>query len=120
MNRYTSLRDRRKKRLRFKMSRIAKGKLRLVVNRTNQHMYAQIVDVENGATLAAASTLSKELKGKIKNGGNVEAAGLVGQLIAQKAKEKEISEVVFDRSGFLYHGRVKALAEGARENGLKI
>lgn len=80
-------------------------------------MYAQIIDDKQAKTLAAASTLSKEAQG-VKNGGNKAAAALVGKLIAEKAKALNISEVVFDRSGFLYHGRIKALADGARENGL--
>ena len=93
---------------------------RLAVFRSNNHMYAQILDKDNLNTIVAASTLSKDIKGTIKNGGNKEAAILVGKLVATKAKEKNIEEVVFDRSGFLYHGRVKALADSARENGLKF
>lgn len=80
-------------------------------------MYAQIIDDSQGKTLTAASTLSAEAR-EIKNGGNKAAATFVGKLIAEKAKKLNISEVVFDRSGFLYHGRIKALADSARENGL--
>jgi len=83
-------------------------------------MYAQLINDETGVTVAAASTLSPELKGKFANGGNIEAAKAVGELIAKVAQEKGIKQVVFDRAGYLYHGRVKALAEGAREAGLEF
>lgn len=92
---------------------------RLAVFKSNAHIYAQIIDDVQGVTLASASTLSGELS-DLKCGGNVEAARKVGALIAKKALEKEISQVVFDRGGFIYHGRIKALAESARENGLKF
>jgi len=91
---------------------------RLNVYRSSKHMYAQIIDDVKGVTLVAASTKDKELD--IKNGGNVEAAKLVGALIAKRAKEKGIEQVVFDRGGYIYHGRVKALAEAAREAGLEF
>lgn len=91
---------------------------RLNVFRSTKHMYAQLIDDEQGVTLAAASTLDKEFNGK--NGGNVEAAAKVGELIAKRAAEKGYKEVVFDRGGNLYHGRVKALAEAAREAGLQF
>jgi large subunit ribosomal protein L18 len=90
---------------------------RLNVFRSSKHIYAQIIDDTKGITLAAASTLDKEL-GEIKNGGNVEAAKKVGALIAKRAQEKGIKNVVFDRGGYLYHGRVQALADAAREAGL--
>ncbi|MFV9511644.1 50S ribosomal protein L18 [Tepidibacillus sp. LV47] len=93
---------------------------RLNVFRSNKHIYAQIIDDVAGTTLVAASTLDKELKDQVKNGGSVEAAKLVGNLIAKRALEKKIENVVFDRGGYLYHGRVKALAESAREAGLKF
>ena len=118
--RYTDLHDRRKKRQRYKISQVSKGKFRLLVHRTNNHMYAQILDKDGSKVLITASTLSKDIRDQIKYGGNIAAANLVGKLVATKALEKNISEVIFDRSGFLYHGRVKALAEGARENGLKF
>ena len=117
---YKNLHDRRKKRQRYKISQVSKGKFRLLVHRTNNNMYAQILSKDASKVLVAASTLSKDIKEQIKSGGNKEAAALVGKLVATKALEKNISEVVFDRSGFLYHGRVKALAESARENGLKF
>ena len=94
-------------------------KPRLNVFRSLKNIYAQIIDDENGVTLVSASTLSPELK-DIKNGGNKEAAVEVGKLLAKKALEKNIESVVFDRGGYIYHGRVAALAEGAREGGLKF
>ncbi|RME68078.1 MAG: 50S ribosomal protein L18 [Nitrospirae bacterium] len=93
---------------------------RLSVYGSLNHMYAQIIDDTVGHTLCAASTLDKELKGKFSHGGNVEAARMVGQLIAKRAIEKGIKKVVFDRGGFKYHGRVKALADAAREAGLEF
>jgi large subunit ribosomal protein L18 len=93
---------------------------RLNVFRSSKHIYAQIVDDVKGHTLTAASSLSKELDGQFKTGANKAAARAVGKLIATKAKEKSISKVVFDRGGYLYHGRIKELAEGAREGGLKF
>jgi len=91
---------------------------RLAVFRSSNHIYAQIIDDVSGTTLVAASTLSPELKDVFENSGNTEAAQKVGELIAKKAKEKGLESVVFDRGGNLYHGRVKALAESAREAGL--
>ena len=93
-------------------------KPRLCVFRSNKNISAQIIDDVNGNTLVSASTLEKDLKGE--NGGNKEAAKKVGELIARRALDKGIENVAFDRGGFLYHGRVKELAEGAREAGLKF
>jgi large subunit ribosomal protein L18 len=93
---------------------------RLNVFRSSKHIYAQVIDVVKGHTLAAVSSLSKELEGQVKSGANKAAARAVGKLIAQKAKEKNITKVVFDRGGYLFHGRVKELADGAREGGLKF
>lgn len=93
---------------------------RLSVFRSSKHMYAQLIDDVAGVTLAAASTKDKELTEAIGNGGNVEAAAKVGDLIAKRAKEKGISVVVFDRGGYLYHGRIQALATAAREAGLEF
>ena len=90
---------------------------RLNVFRSNKHIYAQIIDDVNGVTLASASSMDKGFEG---NGSNAEGARKVGEMIAKNAAEKGISEVVFDRGGYLYHGRVQELAEGARENGLKF
>ena len=91
---------------------------RLNVFRSSKHIYAQVIDDLNGVTLVAASTLDQDLKEQITNGGNVDAARKVGELIAKRAKEKGIDSVVFDRGGYLYHGRLSALADAAREAGL--
>jgi large subunit ribosomal protein L18 len=93
---------------------------RLNIFRSSKHMYAQIIDDTNGVTVAAASTQDKELKDAVANGGNVEAARKVGELIAKRAKEQGVAKVVFDRGGYLYHGRVQALADAAREAGLEF
>lgn len=93
---------------------------RLCVHRTPRHIYAQIIDKSGGRVLAAASTLETDVRTQIKHGGNVEAARLVGKRIAEKAKGQGITRVAFDRSGFKYHGRIKALADAARENGLQF
>lgn len=91
---------------------------RLNVFRSTKHIYAQLIDDVNHITIVSASTLDKDLE--IKNGGNAEAAKLIGKLVAEKAQEKGIKKVVFDRAGYLYHGRVQALAEAAREAGLEF
>ena len=109
------VRKRRHQRVRNKISGTTSVP-RLNVFRSNSQIFAQIIDDENGITLVSSSSV--ELK--IKNGGNVEGATLVGKDIAEKAKKKNIEKVVFDRGGYLYHGRVKALAEAARENGLEF
>ena len=106
----------RHKRVRSKISGTAE-RPRLNVFRSNTNIYAQLIDDVNGVTLASASSLDKEITG---NGGNKEAAKEVGKLVAQRAAEKGITDVVFDRGGYVYHGRVKELAEGAREGGLKF
>jgi len=93
---------------------------RLTVYRSLRHMYAQIIDDTQGKTITGASTLSPELRGQLKSGGNIEAASKVGELIAKRALELNIRKVVFDRNGFIYHGRVKALAEAARKAGLEF
>jgi len=93
---------------------------RLNIFRSAKHMYAQIIDDVQGITLVSASTQDKDLKGQVASGGNVEAARKVGELIAQRAKEKGVDKVVFDRGGYLYHGRVQALADAAREAGLEF
>ncbi|MGV6858659.1 MAG: 50S ribosomal protein L18 [bacterium] len=97
-----------------------KGANRLSVYRTPRHIYAQIIGPNGDQTLAAASTIDKALKTSLSNGSNVEAARAVGELIAKRAKENGVESVAFDRSGFKYHGRVKALADAAREAGLKF
>jgi large subunit ribosomal protein L18 len=93
---------------------------RLAVFRSNKHIYAQIIDDSKGTTVTAASTLDVDAKQSAKHGGNVAAAKAVGKLVAERAKAKGIETVLFDRGGYLYHGRVKALAEAAREAGLKF
>jgi large subunit ribosomal protein L18 len=110
--------DRRKNRNRYQIKKRANGRVRLSVFRSGQHIYAQLIDDAKGVTLAAASTLDKEVKGKVKNGASIEGAKAVGSLIATRAKEAKVNTVVFDRGGYLFHGRVKALAEAAREAGL--
>ena len=96
------------------------GAVRLTVHRTNQHIYAQVIDATGGKVLAAASTLEKDVRGTFPNGAKKEAAAEVGKRIAEKAKAAGVTEVAFDRAGFSYHGRVKALADAAREGGLKF
>jgi len=106
-------------RIRRKMSGNS-NRPRLCVYRSLNHIYAQIVDDLQGRTLVAASTIEKEVRGDLKNAGNIQAAKAVGKVVAQRAKAKGIEAVVFDRGGYLYHGRVKALADAARESGLKF
>jgi large subunit ribosomal protein L18 len=93
---------------------------RLNVFRSSKHIYAQLVDDVAGTTIVSASTLDKEILESIDNGGNVESAVKVGQLVAKRAKEKGYESIVFDRGGYLYHGRIKALADAAREEGLQF
>ena len=109
----------RHKRVRKKISGTTQ-RPRLCVFRSSNNIYAQIIDDTNRVTLVAASSLEAEVKGAVNHTGNKEAAKLVGQLVAKKAVEKGITEVVFDRGGYLYHGRIKELAEAAREAGLKF
>jgi len=109
---------RRATRVRAKIRELATH--RLVVNRTPRHIYAQLIAPTGSEVLAAASTVEKDLAGGLKYTGNVEAAAVVGKLIAERAIEKGITKVAFDRSGFKYHGRVKALADAAREAGLQF
>jgi large subunit ribosomal protein L18 len=98
----------------------ANGRARLSVFRSSKHIYAQVIDDENGETLAAASSLEKDMRGSLKTGANKDAAKAVGKLIAERASAKGIKDVVFDRGAYLYHGRIKALAEAAREGGLNF
>jgi len=115
-----------KKQNRLRRARKGRAKMReldvnrLSVHRTPRHIYAQIIGADGGTVLAAASTVESEVRKGVKNGGNVEAASIVGARIAEKAKAAGIDSVAFDRSGFRYHGRVKALADAAREAGLKF
>jgi large subunit ribosomal protein L18 len=110
----------RKARTRDKIRALQTTRPRLSVCRTLQHIYAQVIDDANGKTLAAASSMSTELKGKLKSTQNRAAAEAVGQLVAQKALAKGIKEVVFDRGGNVYHGRIQALADAARKGGLQF
>ena len=96
------------------------GMERLCVHRTPRHIYAQIIDASGGRVLCAASTLEAEVRQSVKHGGNVEAAKLIGSCIAAKAKSAGITRVAFDRAGYKYHGRIKALADAAREGGLQF
>jgi large subunit ribosomal protein L18 len=96
------------------------GAYRLTIHRTPRHIYAQVLAPEGDRVLAAASTVQRDLREAVKSTGNIEAASLVGRRIAEKANEAGVTQVAFDRSGFQYHGRVKALADAARENGLQF
>ena len=110
----TRLRRARKTRARIAEIKVA----RLCVHRTNSHIYAQVIDATGNVVLASASSLESAIRADLSNGGNVAAAAIVGKSIAEKAKAAGVSQVAFDRSGFKYHGRIKALADAARENGL--
>jgi large subunit ribosomal protein L18 len=112
--------ERRARRARYQISKRAKGRPRLSVFRSGLNIYVQIIDDSQGKTLAAASSVEKDMRKKLKSGGNKDAAAEVGKLIAERAKKAGITEVVFDRGGYAFHGRVKALAEAAREGGLSF
>ncbi len=111
---------RRRQRNRSRLARKSKGRPRLSVFRSSKHIYAQVIDDIEGRTLAAASSLDRALKGKLPKTTDVAAAGEVGKLVAERAVQAGVKEVVFDRGGYLYHGRVKALADAAREGGLSF
>ncbi len=116
-------RDAIRRRIRYRIRKKVSGtadRPRLAVFRSDRHIYAQAIDDGSGRTIAHASTLDADVKGKVKSGGNVDAAKAVGGVIAARLKDKGIEGVVFDRGGYLYHGRVKALADAAREAGLKL
>jgi large subunit ribosomal protein L18 len=110
--------ERRKARNRRALKANSKGRARLSVHRSSMHIYAQIIDDEKGVTIASASSIEKELREK--SGANVAAAKVVGKLVAERALQKGIKDVVFDRGQYLYHGRIKALADAAREGGLNF
>ncbi len=112
--------DRRRARVRRVLKARANARPRLSVFRSHKNIYAQVIDDGNGTTLAAASSLEGALKKKLKTGADTAAAGEVGKLLAERAKKAGIGEVVFDRGPYIYHGRVKALADGAREGGLQF
>jgi large subunit ribosomal protein L18 len=111
-----SLFERRRRRVRTKIAKVSAGRLRLSIHRSNKHIYAQVIDDAKGVTIVAASTVEKDLRAA--KGWNAEAAAAVGKLIAERSKAAGIDKVVFDRGGYLYHGRMKALADAAREGGL--
>ena len=107
-------------RVRRVLKRVGGGRPRLSVFRSSQHIYAQVIDDSVGMTLVSASSREKDLRGSLKTGANIAAAKEVGKLVAERAKAKGVKKVVFDRGGYLFHGRVKALAEAAREGGLEF
>ncbi len=111
---------RRKGRVRGQLRRAAGERKRLSVFRSSKHIYAQVIDDDRGITLASASSIEKPTREQLKTGASVEAAKVVGKLIAERAQEKGVKDVVFDRGSYLYHGRVRALAEAAREGGLNF
>ncbi len=112
--------DRRRASVRRTVKKAANGRVRLSVHRSGKHIYAQVIDDVKGVTLVAASSIEKDMRGSLKTGANVDAAKAVGKLVAERAVEKGVTNVVFDRGSYLYHGRVKALADAAREGGLKF
>ncbi len=120
MSKYKTRTERRIASVRRSVKAAAGSRKRLSVFRSSQHIYAQVIDDAKGQTLVAASSLEKPLRGSLKSGGNVDAAKAVGKLIAERALAKGLKDVVFDRGGYLYHGRVKALADAAREGGLNF
>ena len=107
-------------RVRRQIKKVANGRPRLSVHRSSKHIYAQVIDDSTGRTLAAASTLEKDLKGSLKTGADQAAASAVGKLVAERAVAAGVKDVVFDRGAYIYHGRVKALADAAREVGLSF
>ena len=111
---------RRRASVRRKIKRAARGRARLTVFRSSKHIYVQLIDDDKGTTLAAASTLEKAMRGAGTKGADIDAAKAVGKLIAERAQQKNIKDVVFDRGSYLYHGRIKALADAAREGGLNF
>jgi len=112
--------QRRRARVRRTLKKVSDGRPRLSVFRSSKHIYAQVIDDEKGVTIAAASSLDKELKGKLPKGTDKAAATEVGKLVAARAVQAGIKAVVFDRGAYIYHGRVKALADAARESGLSF
>ena len=110
----------RQARVRRTLKQYASGRPRLSIHRSSAHIYAQVIDDAKGLTIAAASTMEKDLKGSLKTGADKAAAAAVGKLVAERAVKAGVKDVVFDRGGFLFHGRVKALADAAREGGLNF
>ncbi len=120
MSRLSDRTARRTATVRRRIKLAARGRARLSVFRSSKHIHAQLIDDEKGVTLVAASSLEKTMRENAKTGANIAAAKAVGKLIAERAKEKGIKDVVFDRGSYLYHGRIKALADAAREGGLNF
>src|SRR5262245_44533965 len=112
--------ERRKGRVRRAVKHAAGDRVRLSVFRSSKHIYAQVIDDAKGVTLASASSMEKDMRGGLKTGANIAAAKAVGKLVAERAAAKGVKAVVFDRGGYLYHGRIKALADAARESGLSF
>lgn len=112
--------QRRAKRVRRALAKVAGGRPRLSVHRSSQNIYAQVIDDARGVTIAAASTLDKDLRTSLKTGADKDAAIAVGKLVAERASKAGVKEVIFDRGSFIFHGRVKALADAAREGGLSF
>jgi len=120
MSKVSDRMERRRGRVRGALARAAHGRKRLSVFRSSKHIYAQLIDDDRGITVAAASSMEKTAREGLKTGAGVDAAKAVGKLIAERAQEMGVKDVVFDRGGYLYHGRVRALAEAAREGGLNF
>ena len=120
MSRLSDRTERRKAQVRRAIRRAANGRARLSIFRSSKHIYAQVIDDVGGTTLASASSIEKDMRGSMKNGANIAAAKAVGKLVAERATAKGVKDVVFDRGAYLYHGRVKALADAAREGGLNF
>ena len=112
--------ERRKARVRRAVKAAANGRMRLTVHRSSKHIYAQVIDDTKGVTLASASSLEKAQRDARKTGADIEAAKTVGKLVAERASQKGVKNVVFDRGSYMYHGRIKALADAAREGGLSF
>jgi large subunit ribosomal protein L18 len=120
MSRLSDRTARRKAQVRRAIRRAANGRVRLSVFRSSKHIYAQVIDDIKGKTIVSASSMEKDLRASMKNGANIAAAKAIGKLVAERAAAKGVKNVVFDRGSYLYHGRVKALAEAAREGGLNF
>jgi len=120
MSKSLHARERRKMRVRRSLKKVANGRPRLSVFRSSKHISAQVIDDVHGRTIASASTLESDLRGSLKTGADMAAATAVGELVAKRAKEHGVGAVIFDRGGYIYHGRVKALADAARAGGLEF
>ena len=120
MNKGNKLFERRRKRVRRSIKKVSSGRPRLSVFRSSKHIYAQVINDINGSTLAAASSLEQDLRSSLKTGADKDAATAVGKLVAERAKSAGVKQVVFDRGGYMFHGRVKCLADAAREGGLEF